>query len=225
VPAAWLSCDDSGSGRATDRKRHADARPVGFHQRKLSPRSCRLVAVRPRRLGVQSSRSCFGTVIKPTSSEKFSLAHGRCSLAGSRSKTLFLYMRWPRQRRRGAHSGNTFAQIHQRPVDYGKVHLDILAGREESGDNPAAAIHHVSDGTALSRTGGALSDDTAISVARRPLKTSCPTRQHGRAAGSTGGFLRRDLKHAGAALHSGYRIDPPIPSADQVKRINGVPTS
>ncbi|HEY6308046.1 MAG TPA: Ig-like domain-containing protein, partial [Candidatus Angelobacter sp.] len=131
-------------------------------------------------LGVQSPTPLLsGTVIQANISETFSLASGDVVSEETRSEDIVLYNALaPATSSSGAvfpvspshHYSN--AQLLT-----GKVHLDILAGREgvrgqPGGNDPVT----VSDGTAtLSVPGGALSQDTAISVVSTSLEDFVPT--------------------------------------------------
>jgi hypothetical protein len=131
-------------------------------------------------LGVQSPGFVpSGTVIQANLSEKFSLKSGQAVSEENRSEDIVLY---------GAAAPASASLGAQFPVSpsqkfangdllSGKVHLDFLAGREgvrgeEGGSDPLT----LSDGVAtLSVPGGALAEDTAVSLQSIPLEDFIPT--------------------------------------------------
>ena len=120
-------------------------------------------------LGVQSPAFVpSGTVIQANVSEKFSLKSGDVVSEENRSEDIVLYNAIAPT---GSSLGAKFPVVPSRKFANaelltGKVHLDILAGREgvrgqPGGSNPLV----LNDGvTTLSVPGGALSEDTAISI-------------------------------------------------------------
>ena len=120
-------------------------------------------------LGIQSPIYVpSGTVIQANVSEKFSLKSGDAVSEENRSEDIVLYNALaPANSALGAQfpvkPARTFANTE---LLTGKVHLDILAGREGVRGQPGGSDPlTLSDGTStLSVPGGALSDDTAMSV-------------------------------------------------------------
>jgi len=120
-------------------------------------------------LGVQATSYVpSGTVIQANVSEKFSLKSGDVVSEENRSEDIVLYNAIAPT---GATLGAKFPVVPSRKFANaelltGKVHLDILAGREGVRGQPGGSGPLVlSDGvTTLSVPGGALSEDTAISI-------------------------------------------------------------
>ncbi|MBZ5508477.1 MAG: Ig-like domain-containing protein [Acidobacteriia bacterium] len=130
-------------------------------------------------LGIQSqSYVPSGTVIQANVSEKFSLKSGDAVSEESRSEDIILYSALaPANSAMGALFPVTPARTFgNTELLAGKVHLDILAGREGVRGQPGGSDPlTLSDGTStLSVPGGALSDDTAISVESTTLEDFIP---------------------------------------------------
>jgi hypothetical protein len=130
-------------------------------------------------LGIQTQTSVpSGTVIQANVSEKFSLKSGDAVSEESRSEDIILYGALaPPNSVTGALFPVTPARTFgNTELLTGKVHLDILAGREGVRGQPGGSDPlTLSDGTStLSVPGGALSDDTAISVESSALEDFIP---------------------------------------------------
>jgi hypothetical protein len=181
-------------------------------------------------LGVQSpSFAPSGTLIQANVSETFSLASGDVVSEESRTEDILLYNALaPANSTMGALFPVT--PSHQYTLTQlltGKVHLDLLAGREgvrgQPGGNDALTL---SDGTStLSVPGGALSQDTAISVQSTSLENFIPT------SSSLGAIQEVLVDFSGEVLNTPAQLSissSGLNPADtflltQVQRINGVP--
>ncbi|HEX4605389.1 MAG TPA: Ig-like domain-containing protein, partial [Candidatus Angelobacter sp.] len=130
-------------------------------------------------LGIQSQAYVpSGTVIQANVSERFSLKSGAAVSEESRSEDIILYSALaPANSAMGALFPVTPARTFgNTELLTGKVHLDILAGREGVRGQPGGSDPlTLSDGiSTLSVPGGALSDDTAISVQSSALEDFIP---------------------------------------------------
>jgi Bacterial Ig-like domain/Viral BACON domain/Bacterial Ig domain len=181
-------------------------------------------------LGLQSpSFAPSGTIVQANVSETFSLASGDVVSEQTRSEDILLYNALaPPNSTMGAQFPVT--PSHQYTLTQlvtGKVHLDILAGREgvrgQPGGNDPLTI---GDGVAtLSVPGGALSQDTAISVESTSLENFVPT------SSSMGALQEVLVDFSGEILNTPAQLSISAGSLNpndtflltQVQRINGVP--
>jgi hypothetical protein len=181
-------------------------------------------------LGVQSATFVpSGTVIQANLSEKFSLASGDVVSEQTRSEDIVLYNALaPANSTMGALFPVTPShQYSNTQLLTGKVHLDILAGREgvrgQPGGNDPVTL---SDGiSTISVPGGALSQDTAIAVQSTALEDFVPT-------STTLSALQEVLvDFSGEILNTPAQLSMPATGLDpthtflltQVQRISGVP--
>jgi len=181
-------------------------------------------------LGVQSPTFVpSGTVIQANVSEKFSLASGDVVSEQTRSEDIVLYNALaPANSTMGALFPVTPShQYSNTQLLTGKVHLDILAGREgvrgQPGGNDPLTL---GDGIAtISVPGGALSQDTAIAVQTIGLEDFVPT-------STTLSALQEVLvDFSGERLNTPAQLSIPAAGLDpthtflltQVQRISGVP--
>ncbi len=181
-------------------------------------------------LGLQSpSFTPSGTVIQANVSEKFSLASGDVVSEQTRSEDIVLYnAQAPANSSMGAQFPVTPSHKYSNTqLLTGKIHLDILAGREgvrgQPGGNDPLTL---TDGfTTISVPGGALSQDTAIAIQSIPFEDFVP-------ASSTLSALQEVLvDFSGEALNTPAQLSIPATGLDpthnflltQVQRISGVP--
>jgi hypothetical protein len=181
-------------------------------------------------LGVQSSTFVpSGTVIQANLSEKFSLKSGDVVSQETRSEDIVLYNALaPANTTLGAQfpvsPSRKFANAE---LITGKVHLDILAGREGVRGQPGGSDPlTLSDGNAtLSVPGGALSEDTAISVQSVATEDFVPTN------GSLGALQEVLVDFSGEALNTAAQLSIPSTGLNPshtflltaVERLDGVP--
>ncbi|HET7752212.1 MAG TPA: Ig-like domain-containing protein, partial [Terriglobales bacterium] len=181
-------------------------------------------------LGVQSpSFTPSGTIIQANVLETFSLASGDKVSEETRSEDILLYNALaPANSTMGAKFPVT--PSHQYTLTQlvtGKVHLDILAGREgvrgQPGGNDPLTL---SDGTStLSVPGGALSQDTAISVQSTSLEDFVPT------SSNMAAIQEALVDFSGETLNTPAQLSIAATGLNpsdtflltQVQRINGVP--
>lgn len=181
-------------------------------------------------LGVQSPNFApSGTIIQANVLETFTLSSGDKVSEETRSEDILLYNALaPANSTMGAKFPVTPSrQYTLTQLVTGKVHLDILAGREgvrgqPGGNDPV----NLSDGTStLSVPGGALSQDTAISVQSTSLEDFVPT------SGSMGAIQEVLVDFSGETLNTPAQLSIAATGLNpsdtflltQVQRINGVP--
>lgn len=181
-------------------------------------------------LGVQSPIFApSGTIIQANVLETFTLSSGAKVSEETRSEDILLYNALaPANSTMGAKFPVTPSrQYTLTQLVTGKVHLDILAGREgvrgQPGGNDPVTL---SDGTStLSVPGGALSQDTAISVQSTSLEDFVPT------SGSMAAIQEVLVDFSGETLNTPAQLSIASTGLNpndtflltQVQRINGVP--
>jgi len=181
-------------------------------------------------LGVQSATAVpSGTVIQANISETFSLTSGQVVSEENRSEDIVIYNALaPANTSLGAQFAVTPSRkFANAQLLTGKVHLDILAGREgvrgqPGGSDPLTLTDGVST---LSVPGGALNQDTAISVQSIALENFVPTN------GSLGALQEVLVDFSGDILNTPAQLSIASTGLNpahtflltQVQRIDGVP--
>lgn len=181
-------------------------------------------------LGMQSPSSApSGTIVQANVSETFSLTTKEVVSEQTRTEDIILYNALaPANSTMGAQFPVT--PSHQYTITQlvtGKVHLDILSGREgvrgQPGGNDPLTLN---DGTTtLSVPGGALSQDTAISIQSISLEDFVPT------SGSMSAVQEALVDFSGEILNTPAQLSISASGLNpsdtfllaQVQRINGVP--
>jgi hypothetical protein len=181
-------------------------------------------------LGVQSpSFAPSGTVIQANVSEKFSLSSGDVVSEQVRSEDIVLYNALaPANAAMGALFAVTPSHHYSnQQLLTGKVHLDILAGREGArgqpgGNDPVSVTDGIST---ISVPGGALGQNTAISVQSFLLEDFVPT------SSSMGALQEVLVDFSGETLNTPAQLSISSTGLNpndtflltQVQRINGIP--
>lgn len=181
-------------------------------------------------LGVQTTAAVpSGTVIQANVSEKFSLTSGDVVSEENRSEDIVIYNALaPANSTLGAQFAVTPSRKYTNTqLLTGKVHLDILAGREGVRGQPGGSDPvTLTDGIAtLAVPGGALSQDTVINVQGISLEDFVPTN------GSIGALQEVLVDFSGETLNTPGQLSISSNGLNpahtffltQVQRIDGIP--